>query len=170
MDDSANPPMDDQISALQAEVTKWKDLAARAQADLQNAKERLKRERDEIGAFASEQFMLSLLPTIDHFQRAFQHLPDDLKNHEWVKGVTAIEQDLLKRVQDAGLKKMDILGTQVDPERHEVLMTGPGEGNTVVEVLEDGYELNGKVLRPAKVKAGDGTGTKESKEAKETRE
>lgn len=153
--------MDDQShdngSDTQAEIAKWKDLAARAQADLQNAKERLKREREEIGAFANEQFIRSLLPTLDHFQRAFQHLPEDLKNHEWVKGVTAIEQELLKRVQDAGLSKINALGEPVDPQKHEVLMTGPGEENTVIEILEDGYELAGRILRAAKVKAGDGS-------------
>lgn len=140
-----------------AEVAKWKDVAARAQADLQNAKERLKREREDIGAFANEQFMRSLLPTLDAFQRAFSHLPKDLEGHEWVKGVTAIEQDLLRRVQDAGLTKMDAAGKPLDPERHEVLMTAPGPADTVIEVLEEGYELSGRVLRPAKVKAGDGT-------------
>lgn len=139
---------------LQAEVLKWRDLAARAQADLQNAKERLKREREEIGAFAGEQFIRSLLPTLDHFQRAFSHLPEDLRGHEWVKGVTAIEQDLFKRAQEAGLAKIDALGKPLDPALHEVLMTAPGPADTVVEVLEEGYLLGGKVLRPAKVKVG----------------
>ncbi len=158
MDDHTQHAGDD-AADLQAEVLKWKDLAGRAQADLQNAKERLKREREEIGAFANEQFMRSILPTLDHFQRAFQHLPEELKTHEWVKGVTAIEQDLLKRVQEAGLTKMSALGEPLDPARHEVLMTAPGAADTVVEVLEDGYELGGKVLRPAKVKAGNGEAT-----------
>lgn len=166
MDDQANPPAENDA---QAEVLRWKDLAARAQADLQNAKERLKREREEIGAFASEMFITSLLPTLDAFQRAFSHLPDDLKGNEWVKGVTAIEQDLLKRVQDAGLSKIDALGKPLDPSKHEVLMTAPGEANTVIEVLEEGYELSGKVLRPAKVKAGDGT-AKERKDEKEKKD
>ncbi len=150
--DGSNPgtPVQDATG----EIAKWKDLAARAQADLQNAKERLKREREEIGAFASEQFIRPLLPTLDNFQRAFLHLPEELKNHEWVKGVTAIEQELLKRVQEAGLKKIGTVGEPVNADLHEVLLTAPGEENTVLEVLENGYELNGKVLRPAKVKAG----------------
>ncbi len=139
-----------------AEILKWKDLAARAQADLQNAKERLKREREDIAAFANERFIQSLLPTLDNFQRAFQHLPEELKSHEWVKGVTAIEQELLRRVQDAGLTKIDALGKPLDADRHEVLMTADGDDGIVLEVLEDGYELAGKVLRPAKVKVGNG--------------
>lgn len=157
MDDTQATGGTDDVQALREEVARFKDLAARAQADLQNAKERLKREREEIGAFANEGFIRSLLPTLDHFQRAFAHLPAELKEHEWVRGVTAIEQELLRRVQEAGLAKIDAVGKPLDPERHEVLLAAPGPADTVLEVLEEGYELGGRVLRPAKVKAGDGS-------------
>ncbi len=146
-----------QIEALQAELEKMKDLAARAQADLQNAKARVERDAQDMRKFASEGMLVRLLPTLDNFQRAFQHVPDDLKNHEWVKGVAAIESDLMKQVSDAGLKRMKSLGETVDSDRHEVLSLGAGEDGKVVEVFEEGYELHGKVLRPAKVKAGDGS-------------
>jgi molecular chaperone GrpE len=146
-----------QIEALQAELEKMKDLAARAQADLQNAKARVERDAIDMRKFASEGMLIRLLPTLDNFQRAFQHVPDDLKNHEWVKGVAAIESDLMKQVSDAGLTRMQSMGQVVDPVRHEVLSMGPGEDGKVTEVFEEGYELHGKVLRPAKVKAGSGT-------------
>ncbi len=140
------------------ETAKMKDLAARAQADLQNAKARMERERMELSAFALESMLKRLLPTIDSFQRAFQHLPDDLKAHEWVKGVMAIEGQLMRELEGAGLKRMSSLGSTVDANRHEVLQQGSGQKDTVTEVFEEGYELHGKVLRPAKVKIGDGTG------------
>ena len=70
--------------------------------------------------------------------------------------VQAIEADLMKQVGDVGLRRMESLGQLVDPLRHEVLSIGPGKADTVVEVFEEGYELNGKVQRPAKVQAGDG--------------
>lgn len=146
-----------QIAQLQEELQKMKDLAARAQADLQNAKVRAEREATELRMFASELIIRKILPTLDNFQRAFQHVPEDLASHEWVKGVQAIETDLMKQVSDVGLKRMQSLGEIVDPQRHEVLSLGAGKAETVVEVFEEGYELNGKVLRPAKVKAGDGS-------------
>lgn len=157
--------MTGELDAAKAEAAKMKDLAARSQADLQNAKARVERERLELSAFALEAMLKKLLPTIDSFQRAFQHLPEDLKNHEraspeileWVKGVTAIERQLLKELEGAGLKRMSSFGTKADPQRHEVLQQGPGEKDAVTEVFEEGYELAGKVLRPAKVKVGDGT-------------
>lgn len=134
-----------------------RELAARAQADLQNAKERMEREAREIRQYALEGTINKLLPTIDNFARAFAHLPEDLQNNEWVKGVQSVENDLMKMLSEAGLKKIESLGQPIDASRHEVLQMGPGAENTVTEVFEEGYELNGRVLRPAKVKAGDGS-------------
>ena len=147
--------LEKEIVELTHQVKTLTDLAARAQADLQNAKIRMGKDREELGAFASENIIRRILPVIDNFQRAFQHLPEDLKNHEWVKGVFAIEQELLKHMTEMGLKKIEALGKTVDASRHEVLMTGPGEEGKVIEIFEDGYELYGKVLRPAKVKVGE---------------
>lgn len=146
-----------ELETVKAESAKMKDLAARSQADLQNAKARMERERMELAGFALEGMLRKLLPTIDSFQRAFLHLPEELKTHEWVKGVTAIEGQLMKEVETAGLKRMSSLGSPIDTSRHEVLQQGSGAKNTVIEVFEEGYELHGKVLRAAKVKAGDGT-------------
>lgn len=140
-----------------AELQKWKDTAARAQADLQNAKVRMEREAGELRKYASEQLIRRLLPALDNFQRAFQHIPADLQDNEWVKGVTAIEQDLFKQLSEAGVTRMRPFGEIADPARHEVLTIGPGEEGKVIEVLEEGYALHDRVLRPAKVKVGDGT-------------
>ncbi|UPA22204.1 nucleotide exchange factor GrpE [Candidatus Peribacteria bacterium] len=146
-----------EIASLKAELNRYRDLAGRAQADLQNAKARVEREADDLRKFASESLVRRILPTLDNFQRAFQHIPEDLKDHEWVKGVSAIEADLMKQMADVGLKRMQSLHQPVDANKHDPLMVGPGAADTVIEVLEEGYELNGKVLRPAKVKVGDGS-------------
>lgn len=156
------PPADDaaalraELEAAQAEIVRLKDIAGRAQADLQNAKQRLEREASDLRAFAAESVVRRILPTLDNFQRAFAAVPQDIAGHEWVKGLAAIEQDLLRQVSEMGLERMASLGTAVDPARHDVLTAGPGEEGKVVEVFEEGYTLNGKVIRPAKVKAGNG--------------
>lgn len=154
---------DAQASGLQAKVTelteqvaKLTDIAGRAQAELQNAKIRMERESGELKKYAAELSLRKLLPTIDNFQRAFKHLPQELTAHEWVKGMTAIEQEFMRVVTEMGLKKFNAQGEQVNPDRHEVLMTAPGAAGTVLEVFEDGYEFGGKVIRPAKVKVGSG--------------
>ncbi|MSR67961.1 nucleotide exchange factor GrpE [Candidatus Peribacteria bacterium] len=144
------------IAELTEQLKKAQEVASRAQAELQNAKARLEREAGDLRKFASEAVLLRLLPTIDNLQRALKHLPKDLEKNEWVKGIVALEQEFLKQVGDMGLKRFESMGQPIDAERHEVLMQVAGEESAVVEVLEDGYELHGKVVRPAKVKAGGG--------------
>ena len=156
MTDDASSDIQAQLDAALAEVARLKDLAGRAQADLQNAKQRLEREAADLRAYAGEGVIRRILPTLDNFQRAFGAVPADIAGHEWVKGLTAIEQDLLKQVSDLGLQRMQSIGETVDPARHEVITLGPGEEGKVVEVFEEGYTLNGKVIRPAKVRAGGG--------------
>ncbi len=134
-----------------------KDIAGRAQADLQNAKQRLEREAADMRTFAVEKMMLAVIPVLDSFHRAIKHIPDDLKNNEWVKGVVATEKDLMDRLRDMGLSRFDSVGVKADPLTEEVLMVGPGEEGVVTEMLEDGYVLHKKVLKPAKVKVGDGS-------------
>jgi len=155
-DDSVAQASQD-LTALQAELERFKNLAARAQADLQNAKARVEKESQDLRKYATEGMIQRILPTLDNFQRAFMHIPKEIEGNEWVKGVAAIEQDLMRQMTDAGLMKMDVLGEAVDTARHEIITMGPGEEGKVTEVLEEGYELNGRVIRPAKVKVGDGT-------------
>lgn len=147
------------MDMLQAELQKFKELAARAQADLQNAKMRVERERSEVGAFATEEVLRRILPTLDNFRRAFVHLPSEFEGHEWVKGLRATEQEFFRQLEAVGLKRMSSADSLVDPSKHEVLMTGPGEAGKILEVFEEGYELNGKVLRPAKVRVGQEQGS-----------
>ena len=153
-----------ELDAARLEAERFRETAARAQADLQNARTRMGKDAEDLSKFAAEAVLKKLLPTIDNFQRAFQHFPTDVKDHEWarpelaewVKGVAAIEQEFIRVTAQMGLQKMDVLGKPVDPQRHEVLLSGPGALNVVTEVVEDGYELQGKVLRVAKVKIGNG--------------
>lgn len=146
------PPQDE----LDEDLVKLKELAARAQADLQNAKARMAKEAQEIRLYAVEGLIEKLLPTIDNLRRAFNHLPEELEAHDWVKGLRATEQQLIRDLESTGLTKMECLGQPVDTQKHEVLQAVKGKADTVVDVLEDGYELNGKVIRPAKVVVGNG--------------
>jgi molecular chaperone GrpE len=165
---TANPdPRDEQIAALEAQIKdllqklqQMTDLAARSQADLQNARIRMQRDSDDLRKFAAEQFMQKLLPTIDNFQRAAAHLPADLTGHEWVKGMLATEKELIRQFQELGLTRMDALGKQVDTARHDVVSVAPGKEGEIVQVVEEGYELHGKIIRPAKVIVGAGEGSK----------
>ncbi len=154
--DSNAVGVEKKIAELTEQVKKAQEVASRAQAELQNVKARVEREAGELRKFASEAVLMRLLPTIDNLQRALKHLPKDLEANEWVRGIVAVEQEFLKQVGDMGLKRFESVGQPIDAERHEVLMQVAGEEGKVIEVIEDGYELHGKVVRPAKVKAGGG--------------
>lgn len=154
----------DDAAALQAQVTEltqqlkaMTELAGRAQADLQNAKTRMQRESDDLRKFAAESVLRAFLPILDNFQRAFKHLPKDIAGHEWVKGMLTMEQELWKKLSELGLKRVESLGQQVDTAKHDVVTLGPGKEGEVIDVLDDGYEFHGKILRPAKVRVGDGS-------------
>lgn len=144
------------IRELAEQNAKFTDLAARAQADLQNAKVRLERDSSDMRKFAAESVVRRLLPTVDNIQRASRQMPEGLKSDEWVKGMLATTQELLRQLKDLGLQEMESLGQPSDPSFHEILMEGPGEKGKVIEVFDEGYVLSGKVIRPAKVKVGNG--------------
>lgn len=147
-----------ELAAVRQEAERLKELAARAQADLQNARGRMEREAQDIRSYALEGMLRKLLPTVDNFKRAFAHLPPELQGHDWVKGLQGVEQALLKGLADSGLRQFPSLHERADSAKHEVLQAGPGPKDTVIEVFEEGYLLHEKILRPAKVKVGDGTG------------
>ncbi len=135
------------IQALEAQVAKLTDLAARAQADLQNSKIRMEREAEDLRKYAVVPLLLALLPVRDDLARASQ---------SGEKGVKQILDKLDKVFSNVGLKCMDALGKPVDPSRHEIINAGSGEKDIVTAIHEEGYELHGRVLRPAKVQVGNG--------------
>lgn len=152
--DGAQQQNSQDLESLQKELARAKDVASRAQAELLNAKSRMEKEAGELRKFVAEGVIMKLLPTIDNLQRAVEHLPKDLEGNDWAKGVVSVESELMKQLESLGLTRFGEIGDAISPERHEVLMQGEGREGTVVEVISDGYELNGKVIRPAQVKAG----------------
>ncbi|MFH0772591.1 MAG: nucleotide exchange factor GrpE [Candidatus Omnitrophota bacterium] len=149
---------DEEIKALREKAAKADecfDKMLRFQADFENYKKRLDRERLDFIKYANENLVISLLNVMDDFERAV----DSAKNSNDVKallqGVEMIRRHFQSTLEDNGLTKIDPKGQPFDPERHEAVThieTDEYPDNTVVEVLRKGYGLNGKVLRPAVVK------------------
>lgn len=140
---------DDQV----AELT---HALARAMADLQNYKRRTEEDQSKFVRFANGEMLRMILPVVDNLNRSKAHMPEDLKDNEWAKGVIHAHDELLKNLEKMGVKKMEVVGKKLDPKLHDGVMMGTGEKDMVVEELEAGYTLNGEVLKPAKVKVGDG--------------
>lgn len=131
------------------------EMAKRAIADLQNFKRRSEEERGQLMIFANLALLQNIFPVIDNLNRAVQHLPEALRDNEWVKGVLAIEKQFSEGLKNFGLEEIPCeIGGKFDPHLHEVVSQGEGEKDTIVECLEKGYRFNEKVIRPSKVKVG----------------
>ena len=127
----------------------------RARADFQNYKKEEASRMEAIVGFSNEMFLSRLLPILDNFELAQKAIPEDLKENNHVKGMMLIKNQLDEFVKDAGITEIATGNQMFNPLFHEVVeevdQTGVSSG-TVVEETQKGYLLNGKVIRPAKVK------------------
>ena len=130
---------------------------ARCMADLQNYRRRSEEDKGRFVKFANAELLKILLPAIENLDRSCKHLPDNLKEDAWAKGVLHTQADLQKALAMIGVKRIETVGKKMDLKFHEVLMQGPGEKEVIVEELDPGYTLNGETIKAAKVKVGDGT-------------
>jgi molecular chaperone GrpE len=124
----------------------------RLAADFDNYRKRVAREQAELSQRANERLLHELLPVLDDLERALEAAAE----HEEAKleeGVRLVHRSLLELVERHGLSEIDTDGL-FDPHVHEALLAQPGEGaeeGSVLQVLQKGYRLGGKVLRPARV-------------------
>ena len=127
----------------------------RTQADFENYKKREEAKQREIMEFAKEVTIVKLLPTLDTLQQGLKHSPQGI-DETWLKGIQATLQQLEKVLADMGVKKIEAVGKKFDPNFHEAVREVPGqesdsEDGLIVEDLQTGYEINGKVIRPSQV-------------------
>jgi molecular chaperone GrpE len=130
---------------------------ARCMADLQNFKRRSEEDKVRFVKFANAELLKILLPAIENLERSCKHLPENLKEDAWAKGVLHTQTDLTKALSILGVKRIDTVGKKLDLKFHEALIAGPGEKDLILEELDPGYMVNGETLKAAKVKVGDGT-------------
>lgn len=153
----ATSKLEAELAAANKKVEEMTEAAKRAMADLQNFRKKTEEEKTGFVAFANAALILELLPVLDNFARAFVAVPEEVKKTDWFKGALQIEQQLVSIVGRQGVKEMESqIGKKVDVRFHDALATGPGEKEIIIEEFEKGYLLGDKVLRPAKVKVGDG--------------
>jgi molecular chaperone GrpE len=146
----------DQLENANQKVEELTDSTKRAMADLQNFKKRMEEDKKQFAKFASANVFLEILPVFDSFERAQQHVPDELKDNEWVKGIEGIIKQFEQIMDKFNIKKMKSVGEKFDPNRHEAVASEEGEKDVVLEELEAGYMMDDYVLRAAKVKVGSG--------------
>lgn len=124
----------------------------RLMADFQNFKRRTEKEKSDIYAFANEKIVSELLNVIDNFERALLH---GAAGDSFAEGMNMIFKQLQGVLEQAGVKEIEALGLDFDPNFHNAVMTEDSaeyESGKVTEVLQKGYTLNSKVIRPSMVK------------------
>jgi molecular chaperone GrpE len=146
--DNGGLPAVDELQVLKEERDGLYDRLLRKQAEFENYKKRVERERSEFIQFASAELMKELLNALDSFDLALRNTGGDLR------GFGLIYKQLLDTMTRFGLKPIEAKGQMFDPNVHQAVATQPTdevEENTVVEEMRKGYLLNGRLLRPSMV-------------------
>lgn len=145
-----------EIQTLRAELEKTRDQMLRAMAEAENARKRAAREKEDSTKYAISGFARDLLDVADNMRRALDAAPEETGEQVQglIQGVEATEREMLKIFEKHGIRKIEPMGEIFDPNYHEVMFETPGTGQppgTIIQVLETGYVLNGRLLRPARV-------------------
>jgi len=146
------PTLDDQLAALASERDEYLDLLQRVQADFENYRKRAAREQERLVAHAHERLVRELLPILDDLERALE-AAERHEEAQLVEGVKLVEQALRRALAKEGLVEIPTDGA-FDPHVHEAMLTKPGNGTepgAVLEVVQRGYRVGDRVVRPAKV-------------------
>lgn len=155
------------VAELEAELARMKDHVLRALADAENTRKRALKDRDDAGKYAIAAFARDLLDFSDNFHRALAAIPADLKKIDdrignVISGIEAMENELMRNFDKHGIKKVLPLDQPFDPNFHEVMFEAPGTGKpagTIVQVIEPGYVIKDRLLRPARVGIAGNDGT-----------
>jgi molecular chaperone GrpE (heat shock protein) len=130
------------------------ELLRQERADFLNYRRRMTEERAADRARARAEAIERLLPLIDELDLALAQVPDELDQHPWARGVAMTHRRLLEALEGLGVERIGVPGELFDPERHEALFYTPRPGEAerrVAAVIRAGYQLGGRLLRPAQV-------------------
>ncbi|WKD48883.1 nucleotide exchange factor GrpE [Microbulbifer spongiae] len=145
----------DEIIKLQEQLAVQKDLALRAQAEGQNARRRAQQDVERARKFAVEKLLQDLLPVVDNLERALATIDtEDEANKALAEGIALTHKSFIDTLAKNSVEVVDPAGEPFDPELHQAMTQVPNgevEPNTVLEVFQKGYRLNGRLVRPAMV-------------------
>lgn len=136
----------------------------RAAADFQNYKRRTEQEREEMARLANASLIINILPILDDLERALSSVDVKLAGLTWIDGIRLIYRKFQMVLEAAGLHEIKAEGERFDPNLHEAVMEAEGEEGRILRVVQKGYKLGDRVLRPAMVIVGKGREPKEGTE------
>ena len=125
----------------------------RARADLLNYKKEETERMGQIIKYAAEELMMKIIPIVDNLERAEEGMTDDLKENSYFKGFLQIKGQIGDLLKEFGVEEIDALGKKFDPNFHEVVEEiKEGDPGEIKEVVQKGYLMQNRVIRPVKVK------------------
>jgi len=153
-----------------AERDEYLDLLQRVRADYANYQKRVQKEREVERLYASMPLVADLLNVVDNFERAIEAAESEEASPGLLEGIRMIHQQLLDTLARHGVKPIEAQGRPFDPDVHEAMMkeqTDEVPPGTVIRVLQKGYKLHDRVVRPAKVVVAEATESSEPEQAQE---
>jgi molecular chaperone GrpE len=141
-----------QLKEAEAKVVEYKDGWARSQAEFQNYKKRIERDNELTYASMKADIIKKVLPALDDLERALQNRPAD---DAWASGIELIARKLQNILDNEGVKRIEAKGMAFDPTFHEAITHEPSdevESEHVIDVVQNGYMLGERVIRPALVR------------------
>ncbi len=154
--DDETARLHERINELEAENSELKNQYLRKQADMENYRKRMIRDKEDAVNYANQQLLLDLTAIIDDFERAISSAEESRDYDAFHDGIVLIEKQLVGMLERKwGLKRFESTGKEFDPQKHEAVTTEPRQDHDTSIVLEEyqrGYMLRERVLRSAKVK------------------
>ncbi|WZL74622.1 nucleotide exchange factor GrpE [Clostridiaceae bacterium 35-E11] len=144
-----------QYDQLQQEHEALNNKYLRTVADFQNYRKRVEKEKSDIHHYANEKLIQDLLPVVDNLERAIKSAEEEGKDKTFIKGIEMILQQFLDVLKKNGVEEIQTMGEAFDPNYHHAVLQEENENhesNTITDVFQKGYTLNGKVIRPSMVK------------------
>jgi molecular chaperone GrpE len=141
-----------QLAEVEAKASEYKDGWARSQAEFQNYKKRIERDNELTYAGMKGDIIKKVLPALDDLERALQNRPSD---DAWANGIELIARKLQNILENEGVKRIEAKGMAFDPTFHEAITHEPSddvESEHVIDVIQNGYMLGERVIRPALVR------------------
>jgi len=148
------PKKNDELIQLEQQVVELTDALQRERADVINVRRRHEEQIAGLKSLVKAGVVRDLLPVIDNFERALKHVPKDLENNDYIKGVQGVVKQFEKTLADLGVERIKTVGEPFDPKYHEAISMEDGDGTTEVvsEELQAGYKLGDEVIRHAMVR------------------
>lgn len=144
----------EEVEVLEQQVADLTEALQRERADVINVRRRHEEQLASLKTLVKSQVIEELLPVIDNFERALKHVPAELVDNDYIKGVQGVVKQFEKTLADIGVERIKTVGEVFNPQLHEAVGIDDGDGDTEVvsEELQPGYVLGDQVLRHAMVK------------------